>query len=80
MSTIMHDQEKLKHPPYQLMELSGSNLQTELNTWSREDLITWLSWNDSNGIYKDEDSLNEFDNILGKDQAIEIIIRQISEG
>ena len=80
MSTIMHDQEKLKHPYHQLMELTGSNLQSELDTWSREDLITWLSWNDSNGIYKDEDSLNEFDNILGKDQAIEIIIRQISEG
>ena len=61
------------------MELSGENLQSELNTWSREDLIEWLSWNDRNGVYKDEDSLREFDNILSKEEAIEIITRQITE-
>ena len=79
MNTIMHDQGKLKHPYYQLVELSGTKLRSELNIWSREDLITWLSWNDSNGVYKDEDSLIEFDNILSKDEAIEIIMRQITE-
>jgi hypothetical protein len=60
------------------MELDKDKLQIELNSWSREDLIDWLSWNDRNGVYKDEDSLLEFDNILGKTEAIAIITRQIS--
>jgi hypothetical protein len=73
------EEEKLKHPNYKLMELKGEVLQTELNSWSRLDLIEWLSWNDRNGVYKDEDSIREFDNILGKEEAIEIITRQIIE-
>ena len=79
MNTYINEDEKLKHPYYKLMELSGDNLLLELNSWSREDLIEWLCWNDRNGVYKDEDSLREFDNILGKEEAIEIIIRQITE-
>jgi hypothetical protein len=79
MNIYISDEEKLRHPYYQLMELSGDTLQSELNSWSREDLIEWLSWNDRNGVYKDEDSLREFDNILGKEEAIEIITRQITE-
>jgi hypothetical protein len=79
MNTYINEEEKLKHPYYKLMELSGDILQSELNSWSREDLIEWLSWNDRNGVYKDEDSLREFDNILGKVEAIEIITRQIAE-
>ena len=79
MNTYINEDEKLKHPYYKLMELSGENLQTELITWSREDLIEWLSWNDRNGVYKDEDSLREFDNILSKEEAIVIITRQITE-
>jgi hypothetical protein len=79
MNIYISDEEKLKHPYYKLMELSGDALQSELNSWSREDLIEWLSWNDRNGVYKDEDSLREFDNVLGKEEAIEIITRQITE-
>ena len=79
MNTYINEDEKLKHPYYKLMELSGDNLLLELNCWSREDLIEWLCWNDRNGVYKDEDSLREFDNILGKEEAIEIITRQVSE-
>ncbi|WP_452218646.1 hypothetical protein [Lacinutrix undariae] len=71
--------EKLKHPYYQIMELNKEELLTKLNTWSRLELIDWLSWNDRNGIYRDEDSLGEFDNILGKEEAIEIMSRQIIE-
>ena len=73
MNTYINEDEKLKHPYYKLMELSGDNLLLELNSWSREELIEWLCWNDRNGVYKDEDSLREFDNILGKEEAIEII-------
>lgn len=61
------------------MELKGEELETELISWSRLDLIEWLCWNDHNGVYKDEDSLREFDNILSKEEAIEIITRQITE-
>ncbi|MCX7551625.1 hypothetical protein [Xanthomarina sp. F2636L] len=77
MYTSVSEEEKLRHPNYQIMELRGDKLQAELNSWSREDLIEWLVWNDRNGVYRDEDSLREFDNILGKSEAISIIIRQI---
>ena len=79
MSTYISEEEKLKHPYYRLMELKGEALETELNSWSRLELIEWLCWNDRNGVYRDDQSLQEFDNILGKEEAIEIITRQITE-
>ena len=77
MNTYINQEEKLKHLNYKLMELKGHALETELNTWSRIDLIEWLCWNDRNGVYKDEESLCEFGNTVSKDEAIEIITRQI---
>lgn len=71
--------EKLRHPYYQIMELEKEELLIKLNTWSRLDLIDWLCWNDSNGIYRDEESLSEVGVILNKKLAIEIISRQILE-
>jgi len=79
MSTYISEEDKLKHPYYKLMELKGEALETELNSWSRLELIEWLCWNDRNGVYRDDQSLQEFDNILGKEEAIEIITRQIIE-
>ena len=79
MSTYTSEEDKLKHPYYKLMELKGEALETELNSWSRLELIEWLCWNDRNGVYRDDQSLQEFDNILGKEEAIEIITRQITE-
>ncbi len=79
MRIYISEEEKLRHPYYTLMDLKGEALETELNSWSRLDLIEWLSWNDRNGVYKDEDSIREFDNILSKEEAIEIITRQITE-
>ena len=79
MSTYISEEEKLKHPYYKLMELKGEALETELNSWSRLELIEWLCWNDRNGVYRDDQSLQVFDNILGKEEAIEIITRQITE-
>lgn len=79
MSIYISDEEKLKHPYYKLMELNGEALETVLNSWSRSDLIEWLCWNDRNGVYKDEDSLQEFGNTVSKEEAIEIITRQITE-
>lgn len=79
MNIYLNDEEKLKHPYYQLMELRGEALTEVLNSWTRLELIEWLSWNDRNGVYKDEDSLQEFGNIVSKEEAISIITRQISE-
>lgn len=80
MTTYLNEEEKLRHPYYKLMELRGSALENELNSWSRFDLIEWLCWNDRNGVYRDEDSLQEFGNTVSKELAIEIITNQISHG
>ncbi|WP_418637246.1 hypothetical protein [Winogradskyella sp.] len=77
MCSRISKEEKLRHPYYRIMDLSKEKLQAELNCWSRLDLIDWLTWNDRNGIYKDEDSMIELGNILGKSEAISIITRQI---
>jgi len=79
MNQYISEDEKLRHPYYKLMELSGDKLQCELNSWTRQGLIEWLSWNDRNGVYKDEDSLKEFGNTLSKEEAIRIITNQITE-
>jgi hypothetical protein len=79
MNTYISEEEKLRHPYYKLMELSGDTLQSELNSWSRENLIEWLCWNDRNGVYRDDESLQEFGNKVSKKEAIEIITRQITE-
>ena len=44
---------------------------------SRHEIIDWLSWNDRNGIYNDEDSLDEFGNILSKEEGEKIIFRKL---
>ena len=79
MSIYISEEEKLNHPYYKLMELRGGTLETELNSWSRLELIQWLCWNDGNGVYRDDQSLQEFDNILVQKEAIKIITRQIIE-
>ena len=80
MNIYLNEEEKLKHPNYKLMELQGADLENELNSWSRLDLIEWLCWNDRNGVYRDEDSLQEFGNTVSKELAIEIITKQIIQG
>lgn len=79
MITYISEEEKLNHPYYKLMELKGQDLEIELNSWSRLELLEWLCWNDRNGVYRDDQSLQEFDNILGREEAIEFIARQITE-
>ncbi len=79
MSTYVSEEEKLKHRYYQLMEHKGEGLVTELNSWSRLNLIEWLCWNDANGVYKDEESLQEMGNTMTKEEAIHIITKQITE-
>ena len=79
MNYYINEEDKFKLPNYRVMELKGLERHKELNSWSREKLIDWLCWNDRNGVYRDEQSFLEFDNILGKEEAIEIITRQITE-
>jgi hypothetical protein len=79
MRTYISEDEKYRHPYYTIMNLKGDDLLSELNSWTRLDLIDWLSWNDSNGIYQDEESLAEFDNVLSKEEALEIMTRQITQ-
>lgn len=62
---------------YQIMNLSEAELREELLKWSRRDLISWLTWNDPNGIYNDKDSMDELGNIMSKEEGIEIIVGQI---
>jgi hypothetical protein len=78
MKTYISEDEKIRHPFYTIMNLKGDDLLNELNSWSRLDLIEWLSWNDSNGIYKDEESLTEIGTVLSKEEALEIMTRQIT--
>ncbi|GGH00196.1 hypothetical protein GCM10007415_40150 [Parapedobacter pyrenivorans] len=59
------------------MTLPEDRLLTEVRAMSREQLIDWLSWNDRNGIYRDEDSLAEFGNLMTKEEGEEIMFRQI---
>ena len=79
MNIYIDETEKLNHPYYKLMEHRGDNLETELNSWSRLELIEWLCWNDRNGVYRDQESLLEFGNIMTKEEATEIIINQITD-
>jgi hypothetical protein len=61
------------------MDLKGDVLINELNLWSSLYLIEWLSWNDKNGVYKDNDSVREFNQIISKEEALKIMTRQITE-
>ncbi|MDF0719195.1 hypothetical protein P0M11_04190 [Kaistella sp. PBT33-4] len=79
MSIYITEEEKRSHPYYQIMELHGEDLCKTLNSWTRQELIDWLCWNDSNGIYSDEDSLREIGEILTKEVATEIITNQVCE-
>jgi hypothetical protein len=69
----------LEYNYYYLTFLDEDKLLSVVNDMSREDIIEWLSWNDPNGIYNDEQSLKELGNKMTRDEGIEILIRQIEE-
>lgn len=64
---------------YRIMELLGDELLHELENCTRETIISWLQWNDPNGIYSDELSLKEFGCMMSREEGKEIMIRQIEE-
>jgi hypothetical protein len=63
----------------QFADLPFEKVVLFINSLSREDMIEWLSWNDPNGIYADKSSLKELGNVITRDEAIEIMLRQIEE-
>ena len=77
--TNFNEHLKLSTWNYQIMELQGEALIIELKTYTRQTIITWLQWNDPNGIYEDKLSLKEFGKVLTLKEEIEIILRQIKE-
>lgn len=60
-----------------IVDAPDSVLNSFFEMVTRNEVISWLSWNDKNGVYKDTQSLKEFGNILSKQDAIEIMRRQI---
>jgi hypothetical protein len=62
-----------------LTEISEEAFLLLVNAMSREDIIEWLSWNDPNGIYRDDRSLKELGNIMSRSEGLEILLRQVEE-
>lgn len=62
-----------------LVTIREDELAELIRDMSRNDIIQWLCWNDPNGIYTDERSIKEFENILTKEKAAEILLRQCEE-
>lgn len=51
----------------------------KINSYSRETLIDWLSWNDPNGIYSDDASIREFGSVMSKEEAVFLVCKQMFE-
>ena len=64
---------------YRIMDLKGTDLINELNSMSREMIIEWLQWNNQCGNYEDSLCLKENGRTLSKEEALEIMFRQITE-
>ena len=62
---------------YSIMEADDETLNKFFEEVTREELILWLSWNDANGVYTDEDSMSEFDRLMTKEEGIECMKNQI---
>ena len=77
--TSIEQSRKLRHPYFKMMDLSEKELIPAITAMSREEIINWLQWNDSNGVYSDKQSIDEFGNIMSKKEAEKIILRQILE-
>lgn len=75
--TLTDDTGKLRDLRYTVMDLPENELLAIIRAMSREELIEWLCWNDRNGVYRDEDSLAEFGNVMTKTEGEEIMFRQI---
>lgn len=61
--------------PFTLQSIQQSIIQSN----DRDRVITWLMWNDRNGIYSDNDCDNEGLPRLTLEMAMEYMITQIGE-
>ena len=66
-----------KHANYKYIFMNEEQLRNELKNWCRQDLISWLKWNDPNGIYDDSQSIQELGNIMTYQEGIETIVKQV---
>lgn len=64
---------------HSLTLLEEDKLLLLVNAMSREDIIEWLSWNDPNGIYRDEQSLKELGNKMTWEEGLEILLRKVED-
>ena len=62
---------------YSIMDAPDELLNKFFDNATREELISWLSWNDRNGVYNDVDHENEFGCIMTKEDGIENMKNQI---
>jgi len=76
-NSTFKEQQKYPNWKHQIMESSGQNLIDEILKLTRNDIIDWLQWNDPNGIYTDELSLQEFGAVMLREEGIGIMTRQI---
>ena len=51
--------------------------ERDLVSLTREELISWLCWNNPNGVYRDEESIAEFGEIMPYEEAYWIALRRI---
>jgi hypothetical protein len=70
---------KTNYPYSKIVEITEIELVALVNGLTRKDVIEWLTWNDPNGIYNEEQSFKELGNIMSKEEGIEIILRQAEE-
>lgn len=75
--TLLTEPRKDQDVRYIVMDLPENELLNLVRCMSRQELIVWLSWNDSNGVYRDKDSMAEFGNVMTKEEGEEIMFRQI---
>jgi len=73
----MNTFEKYGFTFYSIMDAPDELLNKFFEDATREELISWLSWNDRNGVYNDEDHENEFGSIMTKEDGIENMKNQI---
>jgi hypothetical protein len=76
----MHDIHEilLRQPNYRLLFMDEPSLREALKKWSRQDLIDWLSWNDPNGVYCDDESMAELGNTMTYEEGIELVVKQVT--
>ncbi len=79
MQNLTYDDHMLirKHPNYRYTFMNEQELREELKKWCREAIIDWLKWNDRNGIYDDEQCMDELGFIMTYEQGVEIMVGQI---